>query len=171
MCKALITAVLQQRQPAIVARILAKPRSGSRRSAQRVPMKMPVRYARSDMAGWANATLQDISEGGARIIVSEKLDLGEAIRLELQFPQRLIYFESVVRRLSIEKLGFTYSVGLQFLHTTDFPRSRLRQLVSEQQSKLGTKPVEPAPANHASAAAATGHSASVLGRSLPNSFR
>lgn len=170
-CKGIVTAVLQQREPAIIARILANLRPRPRRSSPRVPMQMLVRYMRTDMRGWANAVLKDISEGGARIIVSEKFDLGEAIRLELQFPQRLIYCESVVRRLSIEKLGFTYSVGLEFLHSTDCPRSRLRKLVSEQQSKLKSQPPGTAPANRAAAAAAAGHSASGPGPSTRDTSR
>jgi c-di-GMP-binding flagellar brake protein YcgR len=78
----------------------------------------------------------DVSEGGARLIVYEKMNVGEPLSLELQLPSgRRVCSEAKVAWIKdFEILGpkgqTGYEIGVQFINISESDKEELKQYFS-----------------------------------------
>jgi PilZ domain len=88
----------------------------------RVPLESPLR-AHIDGTQAGLARVKTISLGGAYLESSNKLNVGDSIRLEVRSGLRKIHFTAVVRNIGAE------GNGVEFVHMKDEDREKLRKLV------------------------------------------
>ena len=105
-----------------------------RRDSFRVEMEAEMRYASAlKPQSWQEATLQDISEGGIRMLDWEPKLVGELLLLELPLEEAIVRAKGVVRRC--HAAAAKYMVGIQFTELDRPNQHRIRKLVFAQQIK------------------------------------
>jgi len=115
----------------------AKPRYGianfERRTYRRFPIRLPIEYYRTDLAGHQPGQALDASEGGLQILFPEQVEIGQNLRLKL-------FFSSESQLNTIEMLVEVVWVNTQLGEGEKHYRSGVRfiNISPENMSKLKT---------------------------------
>ena len=88
----------------------------------RVPLESPLR-AQIEGVPTGLARINTISLGGAYLEASQRLTVGDSIKLEVRAGLRKIAFTAVVRNIGQD------GTGVEFVHMGDEDRERLRKFV------------------------------------------
>jgi hypothetical protein len=94
-----------------------------RRSDERVPLNLPVRW--DGLAGASEARIEDLSLGGCFVNTGGRVDVGELVGLEIQLPSG----ERLLLRGEVTSYQAGIGFGVVFPFLTGEEEQALRELI------------------------------------------